>query len=501
MRLDRLCEILKNYELDGNPGIEISGLNYDSRKVSAGDLFVAIRGTSQNGYDYIPQAVENGAVAVLADGFDDSIGLISKIKVSDPRRALSKLAAHFYDFPFREMDITGVTGTNGKTTICYILESILLAAGKRTGVIGTINSRFSGNIYPSSVTTPESLDLIRIARDMADEGITNLVMEVSSHALDQKRTVDCPFRVAIFTNLSRDHLDYHKGMEEYFQAKSILFRDLPKMVNGKRTCAVINIDDQKGGELAGMVGNADILTYGLKGDPDITAESVTASVDGLKARLITPAGSFSIRSPLIGHINIYNIMAAAGAAIVSDIGEDMITEGIARLKNVPGRLEPVTNRAGISIIVDYSHTPDALLKAQQNLRPFVGGRLITVFGCGGDRDRGKRFEMGAMAGKYSDIVIITSDNPRTEDPGSIIAQIEKGVLDSGMPQMVWPEIKVPSYIIEVDRRKAIKKAISIAEKEDTVLIAGKGHEDYQITGTVKTHFDDREEAQRAANLL
>lgn len=499
MKLANLLKALDEYELDGNPELVITGLNYDSRKVEKGNIFIAIRGHSHNGYDYLQDAVKNGAIAVVAEKADDS-RVISKIWVSNPRKALSKLAACYYDYPFNGMDLIGITGTNGKTTTSYLLESILAAAGKKTGVIGTINSRFAGFESPSTVTTPESLDLTRLARKMSDNGVTNLIMEVSSHALDQKRTSECPFRVCIFTNLSRDHLDYHRDMEEYFAVKSLLFRDLSETVHGSRSCAVINMDDPRGKDMVKLV-KGDVLTYGLEGEWDIRAESIKADIKGISANLITPFGAADIRSSLIGEINIYNILAAAGAALASGVDLESIEKGVANLKNVPGRLEPVNNMAEIPVIVDYSHTPDALLKAQKNLRSFVRDRLITVFGCGGDRDKGKRFDMGLVAGKNSDIVIITSDNPRTENPLDIIEQIEEGVQEAGMERMMWPDVKNFSYLIEPDRSKAIKKAISIAMQKDTVLIAGKGHENYQVVGHSKRHFDDREEALKVANAI
>jgi len=501
MKLSVLLEALEDYKLAGDPDQDITGLNYDSRKIKKGDLFIAIKGNALDGHDYIASTIEKGVKAVLAE--EDSnlpSSDVSVIKVLNSRRELSKLAARFYDYPFNDIDVIGVTGTNGKTTITYIIESILSAAGKKTGVIGTVNSRFSDRIKPSSVTTPESLDLMRTAREMANKGVTNLILEASSHAIHQKRTIDLPFRIAIFTNLSRDHLDYHNSMDSYFEAKSELFRNLPVTVHGEKSFAVINMDDPRGEELSRLT-KAEVLTYGLKGDLDIKAENIKADMKGLRARLITPEGSIEINSPLIGEVNIYNILASVGAALASGINLDRIAEGINNLKNVPGRLERVPNDAGLSIIVDYSHTPDALLKAQKNLRPFVKERLITVFGCGGDRDRGKRYDMGLIAGENSDIAVITSDNPRTEDPELIINEIEKGMLESGKTPSEWPGIKDGTYLMEVDRSAAIQKAVSLANKNDTILIAGKGHEDYQITGTTKRHFDDREEARKAVNAL
>jgi UDP-N-acetylmuramoyl-L-alanyl-D-glutamate--2,6-diaminopimelate ligase len=500
MKLSVLLEALEDYELEGNPDQDITGLNYDSRKVKNGDLFAAIKGNALNGHDYLASAIEKGARAVLIEEDSNLPSDVSVIKVLNSRRELSRLAARFYNYPFRDMDVIGVTGTNGKTTITYILESILSAAGRKTGVIGTVNSRFADSTKPSSVTTPESLDLMCTAREMADEGVTNLVMEASSHAIHQKRAIDLPFRIAVFTNLSRDHLDYHNNMDSYFDAKSELFRNLPVTVRGEKSFAVINMDDPRGRGLSGLT-EAAVMSYGLKGNLDIRAENIKADMDGLSASIITPEGRMEIHSLLIGEVNIYNIMASVGAALASGINPGKIVEGINNLRNVPGRLERVLNNAGLSIVVDYSHTPDALLKAQKNLRPFVKDRLITVFGCGGDRDRGKRYDMGLVAGKNSDIVVITSDNPRTEDPELIVSEIEKGVRESGMPRSEWPEIKNGTYFMEVDRSAAIKKAVSIANKNDTILIAGKGHEDYQIIGTTKRHFDDREEALKAVNTL
>ncbi len=500
MKLSVLLEALEDYSLSGNSDMDITGLNYDSRKIKSGNLFVAVKGNALDGHRFIPAAVENGAKAVITEEDINISPDIAVVKVKNSRRDLSKLADRFYGYPFKNMDVAGVTGTNGKTTITYILESILSAAGKNTGVIGTINSRFSDKVKPSSVTTPESLDLMHTAREMADEGVTNLVMEVSSHAIHQKRTVDLPFRVAMFTNLSRDHLDYHNSMDSYFEAKSELFRNLPDSVNGRKSWAVINTDDPRGEELCKLT-KAGVLTYGLNGNPDLKAADIKADLEGLRAVLNTPEGDIEIKSPLIGRVNIYNILAAAGAAIASGVSLNTVAEGVYNLKNVPGRLESVPNRAGLSIVVDYSHTPDALLKAQENLRPFVKGRLITVFGCGGDRDKGKRYDMGLCAGENSDIVLVTSDNPRTEDPDFIIGQIEKGVIESGMKKSKWPEVINGTYLIESDRSEAIKKAVSIAGKDDTILIAGKGHEDYQIMGTTKRYFDDREEARKAVDAL
>jgi len=501
MKLGQLLKRMNLYRFSGNPEKEIGGLAYDSRRVEPGHLFVALKGHKLNGHDYLKDAVQRGAVALVAEEFKGLQEDVEKISVPNSREALSELAIQYYNRPFKGMNMIGITGTNGKTTTSYLLESILFAAGAMPGVIGTINYRLLGNNHPAPVTTPESLDLMRLLREMADKGATDVVLEVSSHALDQKRTKDCPFRVAIFTNFSRDHLDYHNSMEEYFKAKSLLFRGLAKGKQGAETSAIINTDDPKGDELAALT-DACVVTYGLGRKCDVRADSILADKTGLRARLITPAGERFIRSSLIGEINIYNIMAASAAALSLNISLDAVAEGIERLKVIPGRLELVQNNRGLRVVVDYAHTPDALLKTLKTLRPLVQGKLITVFGCGGDRDRGKRYEMGLIAGENSDLVFITSDNPRSEDPLSIIRHIEEGTRKAGLNRVELPShAQVSGYYVEVDRRKAIRRGIAMADKEDLVLIAGKGHEDYQIIGGEKRYFDDREEAALAASQM
>lgn len=500
MKLGKMLEGLDDYELLGDPDQEVQGLVYDSRKVEPGFMFVALRGTRLDGHDFLQSAVQMGAVAVVGESLEKMPDVGTRILVPDSRRALSKLAANFYQKPFEAMELIGITGTNGKTTTSYILESILKVWGANPGIIGTISYHYSEKIFPAPVTTPESVDLMRFLREMANAGVTHAITEVSSHALDQKRTIDCPFRVAVFTNFSRDHLDYHKSMEAYFNAKSNLFRCLEKVNPARDPVAVINLDDPRGEQLISLTGVRK-LTYGLGTECHVRADNVSASKQGIKARLITPAGTKMIHSPLLGYHNIYNILAAAAAAFSLGADLDAVARGVESLTVVPGRLEIVRNLQGAMVVVDYAHTPDALLKVLQSLRPLTGARVITVFGCGGDRDKGKRYEMGRVAGEHSDLVVVTSDNPRSEDPASIIAEIEKGTRDSGSKKVSWPVEDSPlargSYLVEVDRRKAIRMAISIAENEDIVLIAGKGHEDYQIIGNKRVHFDDREEAAMA----
>jgi UDP-N-acetylmuramoyl-L-alanyl-D-glutamate--2,6-diaminopimelate ligase len=500
----RLGELLNGMAIDdvrGASEIEISGLAYDSRDVKSGYLFVALRGHNADGHDFIQDAVQRGASAVVEEEFGAVDPKVTLIRVRDSRKALSKLAVRFYEAPFKTMNLIGITGTNGKTTSSYLLESILLTAEAVPGVIGTVNYRIPGHVWDAPVTTPESLDLMRTLRRMADAGATHVIMEVSSHALDQGRAVDCPFQGAIFTNISRDHLDYHHSMAEYFEAKCRLFRHDGKSGPSDLRWAAINLDDPKGKELVSLT-DGRVVTYGLGKDCDVRAEKVQVTRDGLSAGLITPAGEVEITSELIGDFNIYNILAASAAAFCMGIHRKRAAEGICRLKGVPGRLELVKNRQALMIVVDYAHTPDALLKAIGAVKPLAKGKLITVFGCGGDRDKGKRREMGRAAGGHSDLVIVTSDNPRTEDPAAIAAQAEKGVQESGLKKLRGIFKGDPNrrgYFLDLDRASAIGKAVQMADERDVVLIAGKGHEDYQIIGTKKRHFDDREVAAEAAS--
>jgi len=500
MRLSHILNSITPCETDGNSDPEIVDLAYDSRQVKPGGLFVALKGYSQDGHAFIRNAIENGAVAVVGESFENG-GRTHKdiiwVKVPDSRRALPKLAANFYDHPVENMHLVGITGTNGKTTTSYLLESILLAAGRSPGVIGTINYRYPGKTWKATVTTPGSLELMQTFREMADAGVSDVVMEVSSHALDQGRVEECPFRIAVFTNITRDHLDYHHSMEKYFKAKSLLFQDLRDSSR-----AVINGDDPRGRDLA-EISDAPVMTYGLGKNCHVRADHIRSSRAGISAKLITPSAQTEIRSSLIGDFNIYNILAASAAALCMDIDMGDIKDGIRQIKGVPGRLESVENRQSLTIIVDYAHTPDALIKTLGSVGSLVEkGHVITVFGCGGDRDKGKRREMGYAAGRHSDWVVVTSDNPRSEDPDEIIAQIEKGVIEAGMEMIETSSadgLKSSGYIIDPDRGSAIRKAIKMADKSDIILIAGKGHEDYQIIGKNKRHFDDREVAAEAAS--
>lgn len=500
MKLGDLLKGLHWEHFSGDPDLEIQGVTYDSRSVGQGYLFVALRGHRNDGHVFLKEAVARGAAALAVERLEGNFEGVSTVRFSDTRWALAQLAVNFYDRPYEHMNLIGITGTNGKTTTSYLLESILKAADRIPGVIGTINYRFPGYMSKASVTTPESLDLMRIMRKMANHQVTDVVMEVSSHALDQGRTRACPFRVGVFTNLSRDHLDYHSTTEAYFEAKSKLFAQLEEQKSEGDPAAVVNLDDPRGEMLKARTKVA-VLTYGLRKECDIRAEDVHVDLQGVRGTLVTSKGKQSLRSSLIGGFNIYNMLAASGAAMSLGIELEAIAAGIETLPGVPGRLEWVENRRQKRILVDYAHTPDALAKSLNALRPMVDGRLICVFGCGGDRDKGKRKEMGRIAAEVSDWVIVTSDNPRTEAPEAIISQIEEGVQEAGLERPGHPHTRggnFKGYQTVTERAEAIRMALEMATGNDLVLIAGKGHETYQIIGREIRDFDDRKVAAEMA---
>lgn len=499
MRLDYLLKGLPVLEQKGEADIEIKGVTNDSRTVKKGYLFAAVKGANQDGHRYLAHAVEKGARALIVENVESVFKDVTIVRLPDTRIALSELAARFYNYPAKGMSLIGITGTNGKTTTSYLLESILDEAGSKVGVIGSIGHKFNGKSFKASLTTPGSSDLMRIISEMRDAGVSDIIAEVSSHSLDQGRAKGLDWSRAIFTNFSRDHLDYHSTMEEYFEAKQKLFYSLGENKEREKVKAVINIDDPKGRVLE-KITKVSVVSYGLGDDCLVRAADIRTSKGGLRFRLVTPAGDVIITSAFLGQINVYNILGAAATAFSLNIDLGVISKGIKRLSCVPGRLQPVENSRELSLFVDYAHSPDALEKVLQALRQITNGKLITVFGCGGDRDRGKRPDMGRVAGKYSDFVIITSDNPRGEDPAEIAGDIESGVKESGLkrkkPGLLFKE---RGYGIVLNRRRAIQGAINMANKEDIVLIAGKGHEDYQIVGNKKRHFDDVEEAALAAS--
>ena len=479
--------------------IEISGLHYRAQEVTPGGLFVALKGFSADGHDYIPQAVSRGAAAVVCER---PIAIDTPtIPVTDGRKALAALAAEYFGHPSRRMAVVGITGTSGKTTTSYLIESMLQAAGRTVGVIGTVNYRYGATVCPNPVTTPESLDLQRILADMYTAGVTHVVMEISSHALDLDRVHACQVDVAVFTNLSQDHLDFHHDMETYWASKRRLFEQVLPATPGKCAVrAVINIDDPRGAALAGSLALSHWTTSQSR-TADVAAEDAHFDLAGITARLQTPRGALAIRSALVGHHNLENIRNAAGAALALGLPLEAVGAGIAALANVPGRLERVADPTGGRFVyVDYAHKPDALEKALQALRAVTRERIVCVFGCGGDRDRGKRSIMGAIAGRLADLTVVTSDNPRTEPPQAIIDQIVTGVREKVehqyAPHDVQAGFETRGYLVEPDRRRAIALGIGAARAGDTVLIAGKGHEPYQIVGKQKFPFDDRIEAKQ-----
>ena len=471
----------------GNPSI--GGLEYDSRRIRPGDAFVAMQGESSDGNKFIDQAIAAGAVAIITDSATERPRPdVAWAQVPHGRRALARLSANFYKKPAERLAITGITGTNGKSTTAFLLEAILTAGERKSALVGTIEYHVAGKTLPAPHTTPEALDLNRILNQALGQGTTEAVMEVSSHALEQQRVYGIPFDVAVFTNLTRDHLDYHRTMEEYFLSKQVLFEGCG--TEPPRT-AVLNGDDEYGQKLVQISRkrSSEVLTYGLsKGD--FHAEKVEITPRGTRFDLVGAKETIPLFSPLIGKVNVYNILAAAGAAYLRSCTPEEIAQGVAALTRVPGRFERVDCLQPFTVVVDYAHTDDALRNLTALAREFVQqagqkGKVITVFGCGGDRDRAKRPLMGEAAGRGSDFVILTSDNPRSEDPLAIINDGMVGLQRSGT-----------RYKTEPDRKAAIALAVREADPGDIVLIAGKGHEKVQITRDGSVPFDDVEVAQR-----
>ncbi|MCK7470527.1 MAG: UDP-N-acetylmuramoyl-L-alanyl-D-glutamate--2,6-diaminopimelate ligase [Desulfomicrobium escambiense] len=463
----------------GAPGdLEIAGIAYNSKAVRPGFLFAALRGAAQNGMDFVVEAEANGAAAVLSAWPKPPAGRAAWIQVADAREALALAAANFHGHPSDRMKVVGVTGTKGKTTTTYLLEEILRAAGTAPGVIGTIEYRRPGWKVPAPRTTPEAPDLQALLGEMLGAGVSHCVMEVSSHALEQKRVWGVGFDVAVFTNLSGEHLDYHPSMEGYFEAKKKLFA-----LNHKKRAAVVNMDDPWGQRLVAELPMTTV-TFGLEPAAIVRALKYVLSEAGLDAQVAYPGGVMRLQSSLVGRHNLYNVLAAAAAALALNVAPADIVKGVAALSGVPGRFERVPNDRGLQVVVDYAHTDNALEHVLMTAREFKPRRIVLVFGAGGDRDRDKRERMGRVAARLADWTVLTSDNPRSEEPGAIIAAIEAGFVREA----------VKTYEIEPDRRKAIVRALATANKGDIVIIAGKGHEDYQIFKDRTVHFSDREVA-------
>jgi UDP-N-acetylmuramoyl-L-alanyl-D-glutamate--2,6-diaminopimelate ligase len=464
----------------------VSAIAYDSRRVAPGAVFVALKGLKADGVAFVEQAVTRGAQAVVSESPRPGSVSVPWIVVRDARLALALLADRFYDHPSRRMPVVGVTGTNGKTTTAYLLSSMLDAAGLKAGMLGTVAYRIGGEDREASRTTPEAPDVQQLLHDMLQHGCQSAVMEVSSHALSLKRVDGMRFAAAVFSNLTRDHLDFHEDMEAYFAAKRRLFEMLPRDAP-----AVINLDDPRGPELVAITGRP--VTYAITAPADVRPGSIEMTLSGLVFEITTPRGPLHVSSKLVGKPNVYNILAASATAMALDVPLDAIERGIAGLAGVPGRFEVVSQPGDeVTVVVDYAHTDDALRNLLETARPLAAKRLITVFGCGGDRDRSKRPLMGMVAARLSDVVVITSDNPRTEDPARIIEEIERGI-----PAGSQSASRSPSVVSVVDRADAIGRAVATATAGDVVLIAGKGHEKYQQIGDRVLPFDDGEVAKAA----
>jgi UDP-N-acetylmuramoyl-L-alanyl-D-glutamate--2,6-diaminopimelate ligase len=481
----------------GDPARPIAGVRDDSRAVVAGDLFVAVPGTRADGRGFIDDAVARGAAAVALEGAlpEPAPAGVDWVQVPGARKALGLMAARHFGAA-QAMTLLAVTGTNGKTTTTFLLESMLAAAGRRPGVFGTVTYRYADKAIPAPLTTPGALQLQTLLAEMRAAGTTDVAMEVTSIALDQDRVAGCRFKVAGLTNVTQDHLDYHQTMDRYFAAKTVLFREL-LTADG---VGVVFVDRDDGRRMRPHIaGRALTVSLDAAVGADVVLIRSQLGDRGTRLELATPSGRLEIDSPLVGGFNVDNLCLAAAMGMGLGLSPEVIARGLAAQKTVPGRLERVDNQAGVLCVVDYAHTPDALERALQTLRPLTRGRLLVVFGCGGDRDPGKRPIMGAAAVRLADVAIVTSDNPRTEDPARIVQMVVEGVRAAGGVEVpVEALAQAPGgYAAEVDRRTAIQRAVAAARPGDTLVIAGKGHEDYQILGTTKIHFDDREEAAAA----
>ncbi|MBL0059709.1 MAG: UDP-N-acetylmuramoyl-L-alanyl-D-glutamate--2,6-diaminopimelate ligase [Elusimicrobia bacterium] len=481
--------------LDGVPApwqaLPISGIAVDSRAVKPGNLFVAVKGAHHDGHRFAEEVALSGAAAILAE--QPLSASIPVVRVPSTGAALSELAARFYDHPSRSMDVVGITGTNGKTTITYLLESIWRTEGTAGGVLGTVDYRWPNHMEKAVNTTPHALDVQRLLAAMRSDGVTRAAMEVSSHALSLGRVEDVVFAVGLFTNLTQDHLDFHGDMEGYFRAKARLFELLARSPRPPRR-AVVNLDDSWAKRFLETV-RTPVWTYGVEGTADFRAEGLTLSGEGSRFRAVTPRGTREMHLALVGRHNVYNALGALAAAAALGTELDTAARGLEALAGVPGRLERVTEHPAGSrnpseipfgVFVDYAHTDDALRNVLETLRPLTRGRIIVLFGCGGDRDRTKRPKMGERAARLADHVIVTSDNPRSEDPQTIAREVEVGVR----------RVSGRSYDVVVERGEAIERALSLAKEGDVVLLAGKGHETVQIFGDRSVSFDDRAMARR-----
>lgn len=484
--------------VEGTLDVDVTSLGTDSRTIEPGALFFALPGMRTDGRRFVSQALERGAVAVAAPGLVEAPNA-TRVAFASLERAVSEIAARFFGEPSRRLFLIGVTGTNGKTTVTHLLQAIWESAGFHPGLIGTIYYRLGERTWPAPLTTPQAVELQRLLAEMADGGATHVAMEVSSHSLALDRVSDCEWNAAVFTNLTRDHLDFHRDMESYFAAKQKLFTELlPRSAKDGRF-AVVNRDDPYGRRLIEAIRDR-VVTFGHGEDADVAPVEVERSLSGLRGEIRVGGEHVEISSTLVGDAHLDNILAAAATAWAQGIPLATVAEGIRQCRGIPGRMERVDDGAPFAVLVDYAHTPDALERAVRVLRAVAESRVIVVFGCGGDRDRGKRPLMGEAAARIADIVIATSDNPRGEDPLRILHEIERGIVEAGLNPIQEGAARredASGYLVIAERRRAIRFAIEIARPSDVVLIAGKGHETYQIVGAERHPFDDREEARQS----
>jgi len=481
MKLNELLQTVKPLAVEGPVDRDITGITYDSRRVMPGNLFVAMRGENTDGHRYVEAAIDRGAAAVVLEREGGLNPRATRIRVEDARHTLALASAEFYSHPSQQLKVVGVTGTNGKTTTAFMIKAIMEAAGLGAGLIGTVHYQIGQRIIPASRTTPESVEIQDMMSQMLRANCSGVAMEVSSHALDLQRVAGIDYDVAVFTNLSQDHLDYHGTMKKYFEAKTKLFLALGSM--RKRGRAVVNTDNEYGRRLIARLGGENaVVTYGVSSDAAIRALDVRVSADGTYFVVRTPQGSVSVALPLIGRYNVANALAAIGAALSLGIDLGSIERALSTMRPVPGRMEVMDVKQDFHVYVDYAHTEDALRNVLMTVSELTKGRLIVVFGCGGDRDQGKRTPMGEAACELADFSILTSDNPRTEDPSEILKQIEEG----------FPVGAQSRYQVIADRREAIERALDIARPGDSVLVAGKGHETYQEFADTVVPFSDRQ---------
>jgi len=484
MQIKKLIEVLSGAEVEGPLDRDVLSIQYDSRRVTPESLFIALPGLKTDGHKFVEHAVQRGAAAILVEKPVAAIRRATVIRVPDAREAMAKLAGQFYGHPHRKMKVIGITGTNGKTTTAFMIQRILQEAGIKTGLISTVRYEIGERVIPAARTTPEAVELHEMMAQMVRQNCGAVVMEVSSHSLVQKRVLGVDFDVAVFTNLTQDHLDYHKTMDGYFDAKTVLFKSLS--TNGKIGIADINVDDPRGRDLAAMSLKAAKLTFGIENEATVRGQTLAVNCVGLKFEVATPKGVDRISLPLFGRYNVSNALGAIGASLALGVKLPAMARALKSLPPVPGRLERMDCGQPFQVFVDYAHTDDALKNVLTTMRESAKGRLLVCFGCGGNRDTRKRALMGRVAGELADFSVLTSDNPRKEEPRAIIAQIEEGFTHAGA---------AAKYEVVEERREAINRVLAVAEAGDVVVIAGKGHETYQEFADTVISFDDREVAR------